>query len=48
MKMMKDYHNLYLKCDVLLLPDVFEKFGNSSFKKYGLCLNHYLSAPEVS
>ena len=25
MKTMKDYHNLYLKCDVLLLDDVFEK-----------------------
>ena len=26
MKTMKDYHNLYLKCDILLLAYVFEKF----------------------
>ena len=26
MKTMEDYHNLYLKCNVLLLADVFEKF----------------------
>ena len=25
MKTMKDYHGLYLKCDVLLLAEVFEK-----------------------
>ena len=36
MKTMKDYHDLYLKCDVLLLADVFEKIGNNSFKNYGL------------
>ena len=29
MKTMKDYHNLYLKCDVLLLTDVPEKFRNN-------------------
>ena len=29
MKTMKDYHNLYLICDVLLLTDVLRKFGNS-------------------
>ena len=26
MKTMKDYHDLYLKCDILLLVYVFEKF----------------------
>ena len=24
MNTMKDYHDFYLKCDILLLPDVFE------------------------
>ena len=35
-KTMKDYHDLYLKCDVLLLADVFEKSRNNSFKNYEL------------
>ena len=48
MKAVKDYHNLYLKCDVLLLADVFEKFRNNSLKNYGLCPSHYLSAPGLS
>ena len=30
MKTMGDYHDLYLKCDVLLSADVFEKFRNTS------------------
>ena len=44
---MKDYHDMYLKCDVLLLADVFEKFRNNSLKNYGLCPSHYLSAPAL-
>ena len=32
MKMVKSYHELYLKYDVSLLPDVFEKFTNSILK----------------
>ena len=27
MKKIKDYHDLYLKCDILLLTDVVEKIG---------------------
>ena len=37
---MTDYHDLYLKCDVLLLADVLEKFRNTSLKKYELCPIH--------
>ena len=48
MKTMKDYHDLYLKCDVLLLADVFEKFKNNGLKNYALCPSHYLSAPGIS
>ena len=48
MKAMKDYHDLYLKCDVLLLSDVFEKFRNNNGKNYGLCQGHYLRAPDLS
>ena len=47
-KTTKDYHDLYLKCDVLLLTDVFEKFRNNNLKNYGLCLSHYLSTPALS
>ena len=47
MKTMKNYHDLYLKFDVLLLPDVFVKFRKNSLKNYGLCPSHYLSAPDL-
>ena len=48
MKTMKDYHDLYLKCEVLSLADVFEKFRNNSLKNYGLYPSHYLRAPGLS
>ena len=48
MKTMKDYHDLYLNCDVLLLADAFEKLRINSLKNYGLCPSHYLRAPGLS
>ena len=48
MKTMKDYQNLYLKCDVLLLADVFEKFRNNNLTNYKLCPSKYLSVPALS
>ena len=43
MKTMKDYHDLYLKYDVLLLADLFEKFRNDILKNQGLYPSHYLT-----
>ena len=48
MKTIKDYSGLYLKCDVLLLAGVFEKFRNSILKNYGLYPSHYLITPALS
>ena len=45
---MKGYHDLYLKCDILLLTDVFEKLKQKWHKKYELFLSHYLRAPGLS
>ena len=45
MKRMKDYHDLYLKFDIILSANKFEKFRNNSLKNYGLCPSHYFSAP---
>ena len=44
----RDFHNHYLKKDVLLLADVFEKFIFTSLKNYNLDLSHYFSAPGLS
>ena len=48
MKNMGDYHDPYLKKDVLLLADVFEKFIVTCLKFYGLDPCHYFSSPGLS
>ena len=42
------YHDHYLKKDVLLLADVFEKFIDTCLKCYELDPCHYFSAPGLS
>ena len=48
MNTMGDYHNRYLKADVLLLADIFEKFINTCLDCYGLDPCHYFSSPGLS
>ena len=43
-----DYHDRYLKTDVLLLADVFEKFIKHCLDYYGLDPCHYFSSPGLS
>ena len=49
---LREYHDLYLKADVLLLLsllcDVFEKFINTCLNYYGLDPCHYFSSPGLS
>ena len=44
----KDYHDLYLKTDVILLADVFENFRDLSLKTYGLDPAHYVTTPSLT
>ena len=48
MKTIKDYQDFYLKCDGLLLADVFEKFRKNNLKNCGLFPSNYLSTPALS
>ncbi|CAH3016459.1 unnamed protein product, partial [Porites evermanni] len=47
-KTIKDYHDLYLKSDVLLLADVFEKFRSTCLKHYKLDPAHYYTSPGLA
>ena len=48
MQNMGEYHDLYLKSDVLLLADVFENFRRASLLNHGLDPCHYVSTPGLS
>ena len=48
MKNMVEYHDNYLKRDVLILVDIFEKCVNWPLKIYKLAPSHYFSCPELT
>lgn len=45
---MGDYHDLYIKSDVLLLADVFENFRNVCLKAYNLDPCHFYTSPGLA
>ena len=45
---MGDYHDLYLKTNVLLLADVFEKFIDTSLEYHRLDPCHCFSSPRLN
>ncbi|CAI2192571.1 12699_t:CDS:2, partial [Funneliformis geosporum] len=42
-----EYHDLYLKTDVLSLADVWTEFQKRSMEYYELDPSHYVSAPSL-
>ena len=47
-KTMKDYHDRYLKTDVLILTDVVENFRDVCLQNYGLDPAWYYTAPGLA
>ena len=48
LKNMGEYHDLYLKSDILLLVDVFENFRKTCLEYYKLDPCHYFTSPGLS
>ena len=48
MRTMGEYHDLYLKSDILLLADVFENFRKTCHQYYKLDPYHYFTSPGLS
>ena len=47
-KILGEYHDLYVQTDTSLLADVFEKFRDTCIGIYGLDPSHFLSAPGLA
>ena len=43
-----DYHDLYLRTDVVLLANVFEAFRDTCLKHYKLDPAHFYTSPELA
>ena len=48
MKTVRDYHDYYLKTDVLLIANVFQKFTGVCLECYRSDLCHYFNGPGLS
>ena len=48
LKNVGEYHNLYLKTDVLLLSNVFEAFRNTCLEHYELDPAHFHTSPGLA
>ena len=45
---MGEYHDLYLRSDIILLADVFQNFKKACLNYYGLDPCHYFSSPGLT
>ena len=48
LKNLGEYHDFYLKIDVLLLSNIFETFRNTCLEDYGLSPAHFCTLPELA
>ena len=47
-KILGEYHDLYVQCNTFMLADVFENFRNKCIEIYDLDPAHFLSAPGLA